>query len=114
MKIAVKLDAPNDVNGNPQRGWMVYEVKSGDSFNAEADFVKFVDEEYLGNEALHVAFPGEFVMDLFATIPTSKSFYRAMLKRDKPEYPKMNPAFEQFKANKAAEADLKKFDEEKP
>lgn len=47
---SVKLCAKQDINGNPRRGWLVY--------NREADLVGFVDEGYVGERALFNRFPG--------------------------------------------------------
>lgn len=43
-KILLRVRAPNDVNGNPRRGWIVYD--------ASGTQVDFVDEGYHGRRAL--------------------------------------------------------------
>lgn len=48
--LAVYLGAPNDTNGNPRRGWAIYDV--------DGDFVSFVDEGYAGQGVLQIAYPG--------------------------------------------------------
>jgi hypothetical protein len=42
--IAVYIATKNDTNGNPRRGWII--------FNATGDVAGFVDEGYLGTAAL--------------------------------------------------------------
>lgn len=49
---AVKLNAGNDRNGNPRRGWVVCEIL--DAIDARA--IGFVDEEYGGSSALSRAY----------------------------------------------------------
>ena len=43
--ITVKINAGHDVNGNPRRGWMVLQCRTG-------DMIDFVDEGYEGRSAL--------------------------------------------------------------
>jgi len=40
----VRVQAKNDVNGNPRRGWI--------QFSSSGDFVQFVDEGYQGRGAI--------------------------------------------------------------
>ena len=42
--IAIYIDAGNDNNGNPKRGWIITDD--------DANFIDFVDEGYEGNSAL--------------------------------------------------------------
>lgn len=46
---AIKVETTHDSNGNPRRGWLVYE-KPGVC-------VAFVEEGYAGERALRVAYP---------------------------------------------------------
>ena len=47
MLTAVKVNAGNDTNGNPRRGWIVQTNRDG-----YPTFVQFVDEGYEGSAAL--------------------------------------------------------------
>lgn len=47
MKVAIRVNAGNDTNGNPRRGWVIYEA-SGSHLKA----IDFVNEGYSGTEAL--------------------------------------------------------------
>jgi hypothetical protein len=62
---AVKINAGNDNNGNPRRGWLCY--------NAHGEYYGFVDEGYVGHRALTEVFPN--VVEL-CTIPTTPGTYR--------------------------------------
>lgn len=62
---AVKINASNDNNGNPRRGWLVYATTG--------EYKGFVDEGYLGRGALRLFAPGAIPL---AEIPTSPGFYR--------------------------------------
>ncbi|MEH1124793.1 hypothetical protein [Micromonospora sp. CPCC 206061] len=46
-RLAVKIDADNDRDGNPRRGWMIY--------TAGGQYLGFVNEGYNGSAALTVA-----------------------------------------------------------
>lgn len=48
--VAIKVNAGNDTNGNPRRGWVVLDGRSG-------DMLDFVDESYLGRSALTRIYP---------------------------------------------------------
>jgi hypothetical protein len=48
--LAIHVDAGHDVNGNPRRGWLIIDTKSGDSFD-------FVTEGYRGTGALKMTYP---------------------------------------------------------
>lgn len=48
--IGVYVNAGNDNNGNPRRGWLVVDAKG--------DTVDFVDHEYAGRGALEKKYPG--------------------------------------------------------
>lgn len=66
---AVYIDAGTDRNGNPRRGWLLYD-KAG-------DFRLFVEEGYRGRGALKSATAGvDFVIELGGAIPTTAKFYR--------------------------------------
>lgn len=54
--IAIKISTTNDTNGNPRRGWLIYQDASrGGSMGF--DLIAFVDENYAGNAALTRAYP---------------------------------------------------------
>lgn len=48
--IAVKVNAGHDTNGNPRRGWIILDGKTG-------NMLDFVDEGYHGDSALKRAYP---------------------------------------------------------
>lgn len=80
MHIAVKISATNDRNGNPRRGWLVYQVteqakRIGEG--ADSDLVGFVDEGYAGIGALRRAYPRVHVISEVSVTPAE---YRAALK----------------------------------
>lgn len=80
MHIAVKISAPNDRNGNPRRGWLVYDVREqagriGEC--ADSDLVAFVDEGYRGIGALRARFPRAHVL---SEVSVSVAEYRAAAK----------------------------------
>lgn len=55
MIVAVKLEATNDSNGNPRRGWAIEEVKgygAASLYRAESHLLAFADEGYRGVGAL--------------------------------------------------------------
>lgn len=55
VRVAVKIRADYDVNGNPQRGWLVYGVHLDTRDSAR---LGFVDEGYGGSAALRTEYPG--------------------------------------------------------
>lgn len=69
--LAIKLNAGNDRNGNPRRGWAIVDPKTG-------DLVDFVDEGYRGWGALKEAYPDAVQGPEF---PTTPGVYRE-LKRE--------------------------------
>ncbi len=73
MLIGIYLNAGNDRNGNPRRGWAITDVESG-------DIIDFVDEGYRGVGAFNRAYP-----DVTATgrIMTTPGEYREMKKFEK-------------------------------
>lgn len=70
MYFAVKIEADNDRNGNPRRGWLVYDQTG--------TYAAFVDEGYRGEQALRAEFSNVTVL---THVPTSASYYRTV-KRD--------------------------------
>jgi len=66
---AVKINAGNDRNGNPRRGWLCYDIHGGYHF--------FVDEGYEGRQALLKEFPNAIEL---CTIPTTPGVYRDAMK----------------------------------
>jgi len=59
---AIYINAKNDANGNPRRGWLCYD--------RSANFLGFVDEKHAYISAV---FPDAIVL---ASIPTTPGFYR--------------------------------------
>lgn len=55
MKVAVKLKAQNDDNGNPRRGWLVYSLP-------DAECLGWVEENYDGEDALKKEHPEAIVL----------------------------------------------------
>jgi len=47
MALAIKINAGNDRNGNPRRGWIIADD--------QGSFIDFVDEGYSGSGALKVS-----------------------------------------------------------
>jgi hypothetical protein len=47
MTIAIHINAGNDRNGNPKRGWIIT--------NSEGEFIDFVDEGYAGTGSLRTS-----------------------------------------------------------
>lgn len=66
---AVKINAGNDTNGNPRRGWLLYD--------AAGAYLGFVDEGYDGRRALTST--ASNVVEL-CSIPTTPKMYRDVLK----------------------------------
>lgn len=50
MRLAIKVNAGHDANGNPRRGWATINPRTG-------DMVDFVDEGYKGSSALRSECP---------------------------------------------------------
>jgi len=67
-KYAIHIGAPNDTNGNPRRGWVVYD--------ADGDYLGSVDEEYRGGAGLDLEYPNAIVL---ASVPVSATVYRAWI-----------------------------------
>ena len=65
---AVKINAGNDRNGNPRRGWLVY-TRDGVSLG-------FADEGYSGRRALTSLFPNAVEL---VEIPTTPGAYKTAL-----------------------------------
>jgi hypothetical protein len=62
---AVKLNAGDDINGNPRRGWLVYD-RTG-------EFRGFVDEGYRGDRVLRHDYPGAVTL---AVVPCPVTYYK--------------------------------------
>ncbi len=60
--IIVKICAVNDRNGNPQRGWLVSDAKTGQT-------IAFCDEGYSGRSAVSVPFPNAIDIGEIAVTP---------------------------------------------
>jgi len=56
MKIAIKLKAKNDPDGNPRRGWLVYEINEKTEHWHKC--LGWVEEGYNGDCALTREYPG--------------------------------------------------------
>lgn len=59
MYYAIKLNAGNDRNGNPRRGWLVYDAQpTGDPEHpTRSELVAWVEEGYAGIGALRKVYP---------------------------------------------------------
>ena len=70
MCYATKINAGNDNNGNPRRGWLVYAPTGR--------YLGFADEGYNGTYALQrfAESKGYAAANELATIPTTPGFYR--------------------------------------
>lgn len=87
MRTVLKIEAPNDTNGNPRRGWIVSSIDEdlcktrGGVGRHESTTEAFVDEGYEGTAALdkYLLLTEECYTDL-GSIPVAASFYRAMRK----------------------------------
>lgn len=73
--LAQKVNAGNDRNGNPRRGWLVYDI--------DGSFAGFHDEGYEGLHGLkrRVA-SGTTVVELAVVLPITLAAYKDLLKRD--------------------------------
>ena len=83
MKVAIKISAKNDINGNPRRGWIIYEVTPlfNDPTGTQAVIEKtdFVDEGYTGFSKVLIQY-GK--IPVLADIPVSPSYYKATKKNE--------------------------------
>ena len=70
MTLAIKIDAGNNTNGNPRRGWMLYDK--------DGYYLGFVDEGYTGREGIRNI---RHLTEGAVTIPTTPAFYRSQLKK---------------------------------
>lgn len=68
---AIKVNAGTDRNGNPRRGWLLYDAKGM--------YLGFVNEDYGGQKALRMVAPNHIEL---AVIPTTPAAYRQLLKDD--------------------------------
>jgi hypothetical protein len=69
--LAIKIDAGNDKNGNPRRGWIIVSCADGNTLD-------FVDEGYSGRGALDMTWPN-YVEG--PTIVTTPGEYRDFLRK---------------------------------
>lgn len=69
-KYAVGIDAGQDANGNPRRGWFVY--------SSSGHLEGFLEEGYNGAWFLQRVFPG--VVELVNRIPVKPGYYRDALR----------------------------------
>lgn len=85
---AVKIETTNDRNGNPRRGWFVYDVPG--------NCVAFVDEGGEGEAALARRFPafkwdttpGKAIVTLVLRVPASEYIRALKVERDRNATPK--------------------------
>ena len=63
---AVKINAGNDGNGNPRRGWQV--------FTRDGDYLGFVDEGYGGRKALTSLFPNAITLTELKVLPVEYTY----------------------------------------
>jgi hypothetical protein len=68
--VAVKVNAGHATNGNPRRGWVVLDQRTG-------DMIDFVDEGYRGVSALRRAYPDAVLSVELAVTPGE---YRTLLR----------------------------------
>ena len=69
MNYVIHLDAGREINGNPKRGFMVFD-KAG-------KFIETIDEGYQGRGVLSKKYPDALVL---STVPTNKSFLKGALR----------------------------------
>jgi len=69
-KYAVGIDAGQDTNGNPRRGWFVY--------SSVGTLEGFLEEGYNGAGFLQRTFPG--VVELINRMPVKPGYYRAAMR----------------------------------
>ena len=74
MALAIKINAGNDRNGNPRRGWIIADD--------HGRFVDFVDEGYSGSGALRVS-PYVNFPSTDAAIDVLPSTYKDALRQSK-------------------------------
>jgi hypothetical protein len=55
--VAIRLDAPRDINGNPRRVYLVIDPLSGGSTEGQ-HIIDTIDEGYEGRSALTSRYPG--------------------------------------------------------
>lgn len=60
--VAVKINAGHDTNGNPRRGWIILDGRTG-------DMLDFVDEGYRGSSALSRTYPDAVICLELAVTP---------------------------------------------
>jgi hypothetical protein len=80
MLSAIKINAKNDANGNPRRGWVILRTEEHGSGGSSSEIVDFVDEGYEGTGALDRAGYPRRVADCPEFLVTPNE-YREMLKR---------------------------------
>ena len=71
MRVAIYFKAPNDRNGNPQRGWMVHETLN------QFGETNFIEEEYKGIAALREYAPEALILQ---TVNVTASEFRRLQK----------------------------------
>lgn len=81
MLAAFHIAAPNDTNGNPRRGWLVYRMPGDDSDPQEAYYLGFLDEDHRGPNVAR----RNGIIELATHVPVSATYYR-QTKRESPDY----------------------------
>lgn len=66
---AVYIKTKNDINGNPRRGWMIYN---------DNGYIDFVNDGYGGRSTLTCKYPNHIET---GPIPTTVSYYKAVNRR---------------------------------
>jgi hypothetical protein len=77
MALAIKINAGNDKNGNPRRGWIITDDNGS--------FINFVDEGYSGVVALTVA--GYANLPRTETIDVIPATYKSAYRQSQSEKP---------------------------
>lgn len=84
LSVAIKVNAGNDVNGNPRRGWIITGCRKG-------NMIDFVDEEYYGSSILRERHPKAVLgPELEVTPRTYRELKRAAEKAAKEKSKKLN------------------------
>lgn len=86
MLAAFHIAAPNDTDGNPRRGWLVYRVPDTadpgrDGLTPEAYYLGFLGEDYGGPNVAR----RNGIIELATHVPVSATYYR-QTKRESPDY----------------------------
>jgi len=72
LRFAIYLRAPNDINGNPRRGWAVFRITERGSIGE-----RWVEEGYHGHGAMKLAFGDDAAKIPYTTVNVSISEIRS-------------------------------------